>query len=113
VPLLDIGTLDLIRRGAIGVRPGIARFTPDGVVFDDGREERYDAVILGTGYRAALGELLGETNGILDAEGTPLASGETTAAPGLYFCGFRVVSGGSLRQIGIEARRLAGLITGR
>ena len=30
IPLIDIGTLALIRSGAIAVRPGVARFTPTG-----------------------------------------------------------------------------------
>lgn len=111
VPLLDIGTIALIRQGAIAVRSGIARFTADTVVFDDGTTEPYDAVILGTGYRAALGELLAGVNGVLDVDGTPITSGDATIEPGLYFCGFRVVPGGSLRQIGLEARRIAALIT--
>ena len=41
---------------------------------------------------------------------TPLVSGDRTAAPGLYFCGFRVTSGGALREAGLESARIAGLI---
>ncbi|MDE2331575.1 MAG: NAD(P)/FAD-dependent oxidoreductase, partial [Bradyrhizobium sp.] len=51
VPLIDVGTLAGIRDGSIRIRGGIDRFTPDGVVFTDGREERFDAVILATGFR--------------------------------------------------------------
>jgi cation diffusion facilitator CzcD-associated flavoprotein CzcO len=110
VPLLDIGTIGLIRRGAIAVKPGVAAFTLNGVSFDDGSTARYDAVILGTGFRAALSDLLAGTNGVLDADGKPLVSGDVTAAPGLFFCGFRVVSTGHLHGIGEDARRLAALI---
>jgi len=107
IPLLDIGTVALVRSRAIAVRPGIARFTADGVVFDDGREEKFDAVILATGYRAALGDLLADVPDVLDVEGTPLVSGAPTAAPGLYFCGFTITPGGTLRSIGREARAIA------
>jgi len=109
IPLLDIGTMALIRSGAIAVRPGIARFTASGVEFTDGRSEPFDAVVLGTGYRPALSDLV-DAPGVLDADGAPLVSGDRTAAPGLYFCGFAIVPSGTLRQIGIEARRLASLI---
>jgi len=110
VPLLDVGTIDLIRGGAIGVRPGIEHFTERGVLFADRAAADYDAVILGTGYRAALAELLPDAAGSLDKNGTPVVSGDTTVVPGLYFCGFTVVPGGTLRQIGLEARRVARLI---
>jgi len=110
MPLIDIGTLALIRAGRIAVRPGPARFTATGVVFTDGSEAAFDAVILATGFRAALGDLLAGIAGVLDADGTPLVSGGRTAAPGLYFCGFRVTSGGALREAGLESARIADLI---
>jgi len=110
MPLMDIGTLALIRSGAIAVRPGVGRFTPDGVEFTDGSSARYDAVILATGFRAALGDLLAGVPDVLDANGTPLVSGARTAAPGLYFCGFRITSGGGIREAGLESARIADLI---
>lgn len=113
IPLIDIGTIDLIRQGRIAVRPGIARFVGTGVEFVDGAIADYDAVILATGFRPALAELLPDTPGVLDPAGAPLVSGGVTASPGLFFCGFEVVPGGTLRQIGIEARAIAGLIARR
>jgi len=113
VPLIDIGTLKLIRDGRIVVRPGIDHFTTDKVAFVDGREEAYDAVILATGFRAALGDLLPNVTGVLDPDGTPLASGGQTSAPGLYFCGYAVTPGGMLFRISHEARELARLIARR
>lgn len=110
MPLIDIGTIALIRAGRAAVRPGIARFTTGGVVFADGREAPFDAVILATGYRAALGDLLAGVTDVLDEHGTPLVSGGRTAAPGLYFCGFRVASGGALREAGRESKRIAEMI---
>lgn len=110
IPLIDIGTLARIRSGDIAVRPKIAWFTENGVIFSGGREEAFDAVVLATGYRAALGQLLAGTPGVLDGDGTPLVSGGPTAAPGLYFCGFTVASGGALREAALESGRIAGHI---
>ena len=107
VPLIDIGTLARIRDGSIKVRGGIDRFTPDGVVFADGREERFDAVVLATGFRSDLRRLLPDVSGVLDEHGAPRVTGRATAAPGLYFCGHIVSPTGQLREIGIEARRIA------
>ncbi len=113
VPVIDVGTIEFIRSGRIAVRPGIKKYSATGVVFADGRAEDFDAVVLATGYRAQLGDLFDRVPDVLDASGTPLVSGAPTAQSGLYFCGFNVTPGGMLRQIGIEAPRIAALIAGR
>lgn len=113
VPVLDIGALGYIRAGRTAVRPGIANFTANGVAFANGATETFDAVILGTGFRTGLEGLLANVPGVLDVDGVPLRSGAITAAPGLYFCGFTVATGGHLHQIGIESRRVGDLIAAR
>jgi cation diffusion facilitator CzcD-associated flavoprotein CzcO len=107
VPLIDIGTLARIRDGSIKIRGGIDRFTPDGVVFSNAAEEKFDAVILATGFRPDLRRLLPDEEGVFDRHGMPRVTGQATAAPGLYFCGHITSPTGQLREIGIEAQRIA------
>jgi len=107
VPLIDIGTLAKIRDGSIVIRGGIDRITAGGVVFADGTEEKFDAVILATGFRPDLRGLVPGEDGLFDQNGMPRATGKPTAAPGLYFCGQITVPTGQLREIGIEAERIA------
>lgn len=107
VPLIDIGTLARIRDGAIRIRGGIDRFLSDGVLFGNGRSETFDAVILATGYRPDLRRLLPDVDGVFDQHGIPLVTGGATHAPGLYFCGQIASPTGQLREIGIEAQRIA------
>lgn len=107
VPLIDIGTLARIRDGSIRIYEGIDRFTPDSVVFSGGMTERIDAVILATGFRPDLRRLMPDVDGVFDRRGMPRVTGQATAAPGLYFCGQITVSTGQLREIGIEAQRIA------
>jgi cation diffusion facilitator CzcD-associated flavoprotein CzcO len=113
VPLLDVGTLDKIRQGAIRVRGGIEHFTPEGVTFagpdGTGRSEPFDVVILATGFHADLRALLPQAADTLDHCGIPLATGRPTQAPGLFYCGQIPSPTGQLREIGIEARRIARL----
>jgi thioredoxin reductase len=90
IPLLDIGTIRRLRQGEIQVHPGIDQFTSSGVVFADGRKESFEAVILATGYRPDLSEFLKVTDGVLDEEGASAS--------------------GMLREIGFEAKRIAGAI---
>jgi len=107
IPLLDIGTLDLIRDGRLEVLPGVRRFTRDGVELEYGRRERFDAVILATGYRPHLDAFADSIDEALDEDHKPVNSGGETSLPGLYFCGFYVSPTGMLREIGIEARNIA------
>ncbi len=107
VPLIDVGTVKLIKGGHLIVYPGIERFTPDGVVFVDGRAAAFDAVILATGYRPGLDELIADADEAIERDGVPVASGRELGLPGLYFCGFYISRTGMLREIGIEARRIA------
>ena len=107
VPLIDIGTVARIRDGAIKLRGGIDRFTADSVVFADGRRESFDAVILATGFRPDLRPLIPGHDGLFDRHGMPRVTGRPTTAPGLYFCGQVTVPTGQLREIGIEAQRIA------
>jgi cation diffusion facilitator CzcD-associated flavoprotein CzcO len=111
VPVIDVGTVAKIRAGAIAMRPDVRALDAGCVEFADLRREPYDALIAATGFRPDLRTLLPDANGTLDAGGMPRASGRPTAVPGLYFCGFYVSPAGQLREIGIEARRIAAHIT--
>lgn len=109
-PLLDIGTLALLRSGRVTAHGDVDHFTSDGVVFADGTQLRVDAVVLATGYRPALEEFLPCWRSVCDPTGRPLTSGARTAVQGLYFCGQHVAATGMLREIGIEAQRIATLL---
>jgi len=110
VPLIDVGTIGMIKRGRITVLPGVESFTDDGVVFTDGGCRRFDAVVLATGYRPRVNAFLEDAPGALDEHGTPTTSGREAPVPGLYFCGYRVSPTGILREIGHEARRISAAI---
>lgn len=106
VPLIDIGTLAAIRNGSILIREGIDRFAGDVVRFDNGVTEAFDVIILATGFRPDLRRLVPDNEAALDSQGLPRVTGRP-AAPGLYFCGQITVPTGQLREIGIEAQRIA------
>jgi indole-3-pyruvate monooxygenase len=107
VPVIDVGTIALIKQGKIKVFPGVERFTAEGVVYTDGTHDVWDAVVLATGYTTQLSTLLPGGEDTLDSQGVPRVSGRPTALPGLYFCGYHNSIGGLLRQIGQEARQIA------
>jgi cation diffusion facilitator CzcD-associated flavoprotein CzcO len=111
VPLLDVGTLARIRDGSIAMRGGIERFTREGVAFVDSTAESFDSVVLATGFRPDLRTLLPDARSVFDDHGMPLLTGQATPEPGLFFCGLIASPTGQLREIGIEAMRIARLAT--
>ena len=87
-PVIDIGTVKAIKQGKIKVHLGIQEFTNAGVVFTNGHEESFDAVILATGYKADVQQYLKATEGLLDQNNLPkekIGKGERS---GLYFLGY-------------------------
>jgi len=111
IPLIDIGTMKLIREGHIIVYSGVEKFSENHINFVGGKEAEFDAVILATGYRPHVDEiLLGDTSSVIDEEGTPKSTGKESALSGLYFCGYYVSPTGMLREIGMEAKQIASII---
>lgn len=111
VPLIDVGTIRLIKKGLIAVRPGVRHFTRTGVVFDDDRDEDFDAVVLATGFRPGWDRFL-------RLPGIDAISDVTTAEledrfDGLYFCGFSTLPTGMLGQIVMHSQRIAAAIAAR
>lgn len=111
-PIVGFHLADAVRAGKVHVRPPIAAFTPEGVRFTDGVEEPFDAVILATGFRAAVGFLGGLVS--CDARGFPPRSGvESSECPRLYFAGHTYSAIGALLNIRREASTLAKLVAER
>lgn len=113
IPLIDVGTIELIRTGQIVVYEGIKEFTKNGIVFTDGKQAQFDSVILATGYRPRVDAFLQGASATYNEHGTPSSSGRETSMSGLYFCGFYISPTGMLREIGIEAKQISTAIAQR
>jgi cation diffusion facilitator CzcD-associated flavoprotein CzcO len=112
IPLIDIGTVALIKQGKIRVVPGPRAYTATGVVLTDGRELPADLVVLATGYRPGLDAFLEGAADLVDERGYPRWHGAAVpGAPGLYFLGFRNPLTGALHDIAREAERIAAALT--
>ncbi|XP_038885831.1 indole-3-pyruvate monooxygenase YUCCA6 [Benincasa hispida] len=105
-PVLDVGTLAKIKSGHIKIRPSIKRLKRQAVEFVDGRTERFDSIILATGYRSNVpswlkeGEMFGKEDGL---PRRPFPNG-WKGESGLYAVGFtkRGLLGASM-----DAKRIA------
>ena len=107
-PTLDVGLLRALKAGTVTIVPAVERFTADAVVLADGTELHPDAVVAATGFQRGLEGLVGDL-GVLGPKGRPLinADEQLAAHPGLYFLGYSNPLTGNLRQLGIDAAKIA------
>ncbi|MEU4873898.1 NAD(P)/FAD-dependent oxidoreductase [Streptomyces sp. NPDC021608] len=109
IPVQDVGLIDAVRRGRVEIVAAVEGFEDGGkVVLADGTRISPDAVVAATGYVRALESLVGHL-GVLDERGRPVVHGARTGeqAPGLYFTGFTTPISGTLRELSIDAAKIA------
>lgn len=107
IPLLDIGTLDLIRKGHIKVFGEIDHIEGKTIYFSDLKHQDFDAILFATGYHHDLEKILDIEPGILAELKKPMKDRKFNGQEGLYFCGYYVSPTGMLREIRLEAERIA------
>jgi putative flavoprotein involved in K+ transport len=108
IPILDVGFIDAVKQARVTVVPAVRGFDGPDVLLEGGGRIRPDAVIAATGYVRGLERLVGHL-GVLDGRGLPLAHGPAAhpSAPALHFIGFTNPVSGNLREIAIDARKIA------
>ena len=108
IPVQDVGLISAVKSGRVVPVAAVESFDADAVVLADGTRITPDAVVAATGYERALEGLVGHL-GVLDHRGRPVVHGARTpdGAPGLYFTGFTNPISGMLREIALDARKIA------
>lgn len=109
-PVLDIGTIDLLKKGKLSVYPGINTVNDRQVAFADGRSASFDIIVAALGYTTGLQEWIDLPSERFDDLRNSTEKQRFFGKDGLYFCGFWISPTGQLREIGIDARRIAGAI---
>ena len=107
IPILDLGTIAMVKKGKILVLPAVEEVVSDGVRVAGGVTHRFDALIFATGYTPGLQTVVEGFEAIVDARGRPRRFGAETSIDGLYFVGFKNPPTGALREIALEAPRVA------
>ncbi len=106
-PVLDIGTLQLIRQGDVKVF-GDIDFIDDAVVhFKDGQKENFDAIIAAIGYDPDYSMLQGIGKERLEDLNFSVSNQQYFGKDGLYFCGYWISPTGQIREINTDARKIA------
>jgi cation diffusion facilitator CzcD-associated flavoprotein CzcO len=108
VPVIDIGTVDLIKQRKVNIQPDVVSFQDDSVTFKNGVTETYDAVIACTGYRARVEDFFENGQVLLNERGYPRSLWfDEPEYKGLYFCGFSIPLSGILRNIKLDSALIA------
>ena len=107
-PTLDVGLIKALKAGKVKIVSAVERFTKDSVVLVDGTTVHPDAVVVATGFQRGLESLVGDL-GVLGGKGRPIinADEQLAAHPGLYFLGYSNPLAGNLRQVGLDATKIA------
>ncbi|MFF3765807.1 NAD(P)-binding domain-containing protein [Streptomyces sp. NPDC001922] len=106
IPVQDVGLIKAVRSGRVEPVAAVHSFEHDRVILTDGSALAPDVVIAATGYRRGLEELVGHLD-VLDQRGRPRSHGRRPPAPGLYFTGYTNPISGMLRELSIDAGRIA------
>ncbi|KAF5727711.1 Flavin-containing monooxygenase family protein [Tripterygium wilfordii] len=69
--VIDVGTVKKIKDGGIKVVPAITRVNEKSVVFENGIEKQFDAIVFATGYRSLANTWLKDYKYGLNANGMP------------------------------------------
>lgn len=111
VPVIDIGTVEQIKKGNIKILPDIQHFEKKNVVFQNSQELSFDAVILATGYKAQIEDFIDNPEPLLNDRRYPKGLWiEEKPHEGLFFLGFQVPISGILRQIDIDSMMIVNQI---
>ncbi|CAM5445777.1 monooxygenase [Streptomyces xanthochromogenes] len=108
IPVQDVGLIDAVRKGRVEPVAALESFDGTKVVLADGTRVSPEVVVAATGYRRGLEGLVGHL-GVLDQRGRPRVRGARTVpgASGLYFTGFTNPISGMLRELRLDATRIA------
>ena len=110
-PTIDVGLLQALKSGSVTVVAAVERFTKDSVVHADGTESHPDAVVLAD-------RLPARTRAARRRPRRPRGhrsparqrAGQLAAHPGLFFLGYSNPLTGNLRQVGLDATKIAKVV---
>jgi len=107
IPLLDIGTVKLIRQGHIRVYGGIEHIEGSSVHFSDGRKEDFDVIVACIGFNRGNAEIIAVDKNRFEDLKVCVNQQKYFGKDGLYFCGFWVAPTGQIREIAADAQKIA------
>jgi indole-3-pyruvate monooxygenase len=106
-PVLDIGTIQHIRKGHIKVFDDIDHIEGSTIYFKDGRKGNFNAIVAGIGYYRDYAEIVEVDKSRFEDLHVNTGKQKYFGKDGLYFCGYWVSTTGQIREISMDAKRIA------
>lgn len=107
IPLLDIGTIQHIRKGHIKIYDDIDFIEGETVHFKDGNIEVFDAIVAAIGYYRDYAEIVDIEKRRFSDLNVCANKQKYFGEDGLYFCGYWVSPTGQFREIASDAKKIA------
>ena len=107
IPLLDIGTVKHIRKRHITVYDNIDHIEGRTIYFIDGKNQEFDTIVAGIGYYRDYEEFIEVDPSRFQDLKQPVSRQKYFGKDGLYFCGFWISPTGQIREISLDAQRIA------
>jgi len=107
-PTIDVGFIDALKAGTITVVAAVESFSGDAVRLADGTTVSPELVLVATGFQRGLEKLVGDL-GVIAPGGRPLinADEQLPGLEGLFFLGYSNPITGNIRQVAIDAKKIA------
>ena len=106
-PVLDIGTIRHIRKGHIKIFDDIQHIDGKTVYFNDDKKEDFDTIVAGIGYERNYEGIVQVDKSRFEDLKIPAGKQKYFGKDGLYFCGFWIGPRGQIREIGLDAQKIA------
>ena len=106
IPLLDIGTIDQIRKGNIKIYDGIELIEGETIHFKNGKQANFHAIIAGTGYDRNYTQIAEVEKDRFEDLKVCINKQKYFGKDGLYFCGYWISPTGQFREISLDAKKI-------
>ena len=106
-PVLDIGTVKLIREGHVTIYADIDFIDHETVHFTDGKKDQFDAIVAAIGYSSNYADIINVDQRRFDDLKVSVSKQKYFGEDGLYFCGFWIAPTGQFREISLDAQKIA------
>lgn len=107
IPLIDIGTIKHIRQGHIKIFDNINYIAGRTVYFKDDKKEDFDAIVAAIGYCTNYAEIIEVDGNRFEDLKVSVNKQKLFGKGGLYFCGFWIAPTGQIREIALDAQKIA------
>jgi indole-3-pyruvate monooxygenase len=107
IPLLDIGTLSLIRQGQIKIQEDIDHAEGETIHFKDGNKQVFQAIVAAIGYEPNYPMFMDLDKNRFEDLQVSTKKQQYFGKEGLYFCGFWISPTGQIREISSDAQIIA------